>query len=319
MMRAWIGIILGLALLGGIFGQQRAAAGASDACMVDVVLVIDHASSLSPEALGHMSAFAGALAGALPMGTARLGVVGFARTGEVRLGLSGDGGAVGGAVAGLGIAQDAADFREGLSTGYALLDAEARPNAARALVLITDGFSATDTRSLVGRVRPSAPTGLITVGVGAGVSRRELYNLSAPMRYSYNFETPYALFAARSGDLPALAGQVASALCGLVPTIEGRVNARLPRDARGVRQIVAAQNALVSLLNEAGGVIASTRTDANGRYLFYVMPGVLYHVRVEPVPGYPFAPGYDGLIPNQSRGLAQRGTGRSSTLLEAPG
>ncbi len=317
--RRWMGWMAVWALL--LTGATGASAQVAEACMVDVVLAIDHAASLAPETLAEMSAFAGRLAGALPMGTARIGVVGFAGEGVVRLGLSADGGAVAGAVAGLGIAPTAADFRTGLSAAYALLDAEARPNATRAVLLVTDGFSSTDTAARVGAVRPSQPTGVIAVGVGSGVSRRELLSLSIPAFYSYyDSSSPYTLYTTRAAELPGVAGSAAAALCRLVPTIGGSVSGRLPRDSRGVRQVLPVQNAVVTLLNGANEAIASTRTDQNGRYLFYVTPGYGYTIRVEPVPGYPFANGQDGILEGRFAGLATRSSGFSNaTTLDAPG
>ncbi|MBK8020165.1 MAG: VWA domain-containing protein [Chloroflexi bacterium] len=296
----------------GVFAAsapQTALAQASGGCVIDAVLLIDTGGSAAPEDFDRLKAFAAATVGALPMGGVRLGVIGFDQTAQARLGLSGDGGAVAGAIGGLSVTGGAADFRVALEAGQALL-AESRPYVTRALVLITDGISATDAYRR-GELLRAEQIAIITVGAGGGVNRRELFGLATPSFY-YGGEQ-FTVFQPRIDRLPESVGPLAFSLCSAPAVVGGTVSGRT-RDERGYPIILPYQGVTVTLLNPDDEPLATTVTDENGSYRFYVAPGT-YALRVELPPGATFAPGNDGYLPLIRARLASINT-RGYTLLE---
>lgn len=271
-------------------------------CVIDAVFLIDRANSFAPEDFEQIKAFAAAAVGSMPMGSVRIGVVGFSGASQTQIGLSGDGGAVSGAIRDLSVADDAADFRVALEAGEAAL-ADARPYVSRALVLITDGFSATDAGRRAQLLRTNG-IALVTMGIGSGVSSDELYNLASP---------GYAVFAEQYATLMNSVGRLTGTLCRTSAVIGGTVRART-RDDRGFPITLPASGVPVDLLTEAGEVIRSTTTDTSGTYRFFVAAG-RYAVRVHPSGGAVFAPGNDGFVPLIIARLGSVNT-RAATLLE---
>jgi len=299
--KRWIGgIIIGIVCAIASTGTV-AAQGPAD-CRIDAVLLFDRAGSAAPDDFARMKTFATNLVGALPIGGVRIGVIAFDAGQEVRLGLSGDANAVSGAIAGITSSDGAADLFGALEAGAVLL-ADARPYTTRAVVLITDGFSTRDARQ---RARELNAEGLsiLAFGVGSGVNRYELGNIGLSyMDSSSTFERA-----------PDYAGAVAQSLCRASAVVGGRVAGRTLLEGQRYTTVLPVQGATVTLLTLDETPIASTRTDANGAYRFYVDDGQ-FAMRIEAAEGLAFAPGNDGFIPQV---FARRGSSstRAYTLMD---
>ncbi|MBL8132817.1 MAG: VWA domain-containing protein [Anaerolineae bacterium] len=309
MLRPFAVIAILLIVVFAARSPQTARAQAPGNCVIDAVLLIDTGGSAAPEDFEQIKAFAAAAVGALPMGGVRLGVIGFDGSAQTRLGLSGDGGAVAGAINSLSVTGGAADFRTGLDAGAALL-AEARPYVTRALVLITDGISASDAARRSEFIRADN-IAIITVGVGGGINRRELFNLATPSYY-YGGEQ-YTVFQPRLDRLGESVGALAFSLCSAPAVIGGTVSGRT-RDERGYQITLPYSGVTVTLLTPQGEPLATTVTDDNGFYRFMVAPGD-YTTRVTAPPEAHFTPGSDGTIPLIRARLGVSST-RATTLLQ---
>lgn len=278
-------------------------------CMIDAVLLIDTGGSESVESMEKVKSFAAAVVGNLPMGGVRIGVIGFGQTAQTHLGLSGDGGAVMGAIGGLGVTGDAADFRVALEAGAALLN-DARGDVSRAVVLITDGISATTATRRAQTLR-SQNIAILDVGIGNGVNARELFNLASSSYYYYGSSN--TILQPDIDRLGESISQVTARLCAASAIIGGSVEART-RDDRGYPITLPVSGATVLLLTTDNQTLRSTVTDNNGRYRFYVAPGT-YVMQVLLPPGAQFAPSNNGIIPPVTARLGVAST-RADTLME---
>ncbi len=281
-----IGLII-VIVISGLLGTLPSHAQIPSNCVIDAVLLIDSAGSLATDDFEQIKALANGIVASLPMGNARVGVIQFADNAETRIGLTGDAGAVSGAISGMSGIGGAADFRVALDAGEVLL-AESRPFVARALVLITDGISATDARDRSAFIRANN-IGIVTVGIGTGIARRELFRLASP-----SYSDIFAVFPADFQRAPASAGVVSRSICATSAIIGGRVAVRT-YDARRYQIILNAADVPVNLYAQDGQLVQSTRTDTSGNYRFYVGAGV-YRVQVELAGGATYAPGNDGSV-----------------------
>jgi von Willebrand factor type A domain len=264
-------------------------------CNLDVELLVDSSASLSPENFQRIKDFVSGIAANLPLGgdNVRIGVIQFADDAQPVIGLTTNAGAISGAVSGLNQIGGASNFVNALQAGQAVLAADRRPYVARALVLITDGFSVVDPQKVASDIRQQQ-TAILSVGIGGGVAPRELYNLASPFWYANT------VYLTRFDSLGYTVGGLRDGLCSSSAVVGGTISAN-QHTVRGWGKTYPPEGVTVNLCDADNNFIRSTATDAYGHYRFYVGPG-RYNLVVILPDNASFMPSFDGRIgPIQAR------------------
>jgi hypothetical protein len=174
-----------LLVAGALPNAGRTHAGAGCASTIDLMLVVDGSESISREQFDTMQLFMSNLVAAFTIGPddGHAGIVQFASQGQgrVEIALSGDGGAVQAAIAGMEQIIGVTDIQEGIALGQGQLDASGRAGVPQVLILVTDGeHNQPGDPNAEAEAARNAGTEIFAIAIGQGPKLAQLNGIVSP-------------------------------------------------------------------------------------------------------------------------------------------
>ncbi len=245
-----------------------------DACVLDLAIVLDGSGSVSATDFQFEKDFAKGIVDNLPLGdgSVQVSVVQFSGFARVEVPLSGDASAVNTGIDNITQIDGSTDFQDAIQTAQQELSDNGRPGVARAIILQTDGDASVPSAANEAK---AAGTKIFGVAVGPGAILTTINEIASDP------DSDFVFIADDFDELTNIIFSLNQNGCGIAGEISGQIfdDANL----NGVQDAGegAADNFTVELVfaSDASTAIATTTTDTNGNYSFFVADGT-YRVRL---------------------------------------